>query len=190
MADVKGLLDDDMPEEDFFNFCLQNKTLRFERDHNKKITLHLPVGLYTSAFNSAVTSEVYLWNRKLKLGNVVGSGTGFSLPDSSVFSPNVAWIAAEKMNRLTEKQKVKFAPVCPDFVIELKSKPDNFNTLKNKMLKWIENGTRLAWLIDTANKQVFIYRADDSIEIIKGFNNKLSGENVLPGFKLDLQILQ
>lgn len=188
--EVRGIFDEGMSDEEFFNFCKQNPALRLERDHNKQIFIMAPTTTYTGGLNADITTELNLWNRKSKKGKVFDSSTGFTLPDKAVFSPDASWISNEKMNLLTEKQKEKFAPVCPDFVIELKSKSDNLDTLKNKMLKWIENGTRLAWLIDPTNKQVFIYRADDSFEIIKGFNNKLSGENILPGFKLDLQILQ
>jgi Uma2 family endonuclease len=190
VADVKGFLHDDMSDEEFFNFCQQNQDLRLERDHTKQIHIMAPTGFYTGSYNSGIIGELYLWNRKFKSGKVFESNTGFTLPDSAVFSPDAAWVSNEKIALLSEEEKNRFAPVCPNFIIELKSPSDNLPQLKNKMLKWIENGTSLAWLIDPENKQAFIYREDNSIEIIKGFNNKLSGENILPGFELDLQILQ
>jgi Uma2 family endonuclease len=189
-ADVKGFPHDDMSDEEFFNFCQQNHDLRLERDSNKQIYIMAPTGFYTGSFNSGIIGELYLWNRKSKKGKVFESNTGFTLPDGAVFSPDAAWVSNEKISLLTEEEKNKFAPVCPNFVIELKSPSDNLKQLKSKMLKWIENGASLGWLIDPGNKQVFIYRADNSISIIQGFNNKLSGENILPGFELDLQILQ
>ena len=189
-ADVKGLLPDDMSDEEFFIFCQQNPDLRIERDQNRQIFIMAPTGFYTGKFNSDIITELNLWNRISKTGEVFESSTGFALPDEAVFSPDASWISNEKINFLTEEQKKKFAPVCPDFVIELKSASDKLMTLKSKMVKWIENGAQLAWLIDPESKKVFIYREDSSVTIIQGFDNKLSGENVLPGFELDLQLLQ
>ena len=189
-TDVKGSLQDDMSDEDFFNFCQQNPGLRLERDHNKQICLMEPTGYYTGKFNSGIFGELYIWNKKFKTGEVFDSSTGFTLPDGSVFSPDASWISNEKISLLTEEEKNKFARVCPGFVVELKSPSDRLKALKSKMLKWIENGAQLAWLIDPESKKVFIYREDGSVEIIQGFTNTLSGENLLPGFELDLQLLQ
>ncbi|MEO6733851.1 MAG: Uma2 family endonuclease [Ferruginibacter sp.] len=189
-AEVKGILHDNMSDEEFFNFCQQNPGLRMERDHNKQIYIMAPTGYYTGAFNSDINAELNLWNRKFKTGKVFDSATGFTMPDGAVFSPDAAWVSNEKVSLLSEEDKKKFAPVCPDFICELKSPSDRLNTLKSKMLKWIENGARLAWLIDPENKKVFIYRENGSVAIVEGFNNKLSGEDVLPGFELDLQLLQ
>lgn len=189
-AEVRGILHDNMSDEEFFDFCQQNPALRMERDHNKQIYIMAPTGYYTGAFNSDINAELNLWNRKFKTGKVFDSATGFTMPDGAVFSPDAAWVSNEKVSLLSEEDKKKFAPVCPDFVCELKSPSDRLNTLKSKMLKWIENGARLAWLIDPENKKVFICRENGSIAIVEGFNNKLSGEDVLPGFELDLQLLQ
>jgi len=190
VADIKGFLHDDMSDEEFFNFCQQNPDLKLERDHNKQIYVMAPTGFYTGSYSADINGELYIWNKKSKAGKVFDSSTGFTLPDGAVFSPDTAWISNAKMSLLTEEEKTKFAPVCPDFIVELKSKSDNLKQLKNKMLQWIENGASLAWLINPENKMASIYRADNSVEIIQGFTNKLSGENVLPGFELDLQILQ
>lgn len=179
-----------MTDEEFFNFCQQNPDLRMERDHNKQIYIMAPTGYYTGGLNSGIFGELYIWNRKSNMGKVFDSSTGFTLPDKSVFSPDAAWVSNDKDIMLTQEQKKKFAPVCPDFIIELKSPSDTLKKLKTKMLKWIENGAQLAWLIDPESKKVFIYREDGSVAIVQGFTNKLSGENVLPGFELDLQILQ
>jgi len=190
IADVKGSLHDGMSDEELFNFCAQNKNLKIERDHNKQIFIMAPTGFYTGKFNTNIITELSNWNRKSKTGEVFDSSTGFLLPDEAIFSPDASWVSNEKISLLTEEEKNRFAPLCPNFIIELKSQSDRINLLKNKMLKWIENGARLAWLIDPSNKQVFIYREDGSVEIINGFHNKLSGETILPGFELDLQILR
>ena len=96
----------------------------------------------------------------------------------------------DKWSRLSKNEKEQFPRICPDFVIDLKSKSDSLRNLKSKMLKWIENGCLLAWLIIPEKEEAHIYRADGSIEIVKGFNKKLSGEKVLTGFELDLSILK
>ncbi|MEP7143151.1 MAG: Uma2 family endonuclease [Ferruginibacter sp.] len=189
-ADVKGLPHEDMSDDDFFNFCRQNTDLRIERDHNKQIYIMAPTGFYTGKFNTDIITELNLWNRKSRKGEVFDSSTGFTLPDGAVFSPDASWISSKKIKFLTEEEKNKFAPVCPNFVIELKSPSDRLKNLKSKMQKWIENGTQLAWLIDPEIKKVFIYREDGSKSVTQGFSNTLYGENVLPGFELDLKILQ
>jgi Uma2 family endonuclease len=187
---VTGNLSDDMTDEEFFHFCTQNRDLRIERDSNRQIYIMAPTGFETGGFNSDINAELNFWNRKNKNGKVFDSSTGFTLPDRAVFSPDAAWISNEKILTLTKEQRKIFAPVCPDFIIELKSKSDTIPELQNKMLKWIENGCALAWLLIPEKEEAHIYRGDGSIEIVKGFNKKLSGENILPGFQLDLSILK
>lgn len=187
---VTGNLSDDMSDEEFFHFCTQNRDLRIERDCNRLIYIMAPTAFDTGGFNSDINAELNLWNRKNKNGKVFDSSTGFTLPDRAVFSPDAAWISNEKISKLTKEQRNIFAPVCPDFIIELKSKSDTIPELQNKMLKWIENGCTLAWLLIPEKEEAHIYRSDGSIEIVKGFNKKLSGENMLPGFELDLSILK
>ena len=187
--EVNGTLSDDMTEEEFFHFCIENKDLRIERDHDGQIYILAPTNFETGNFNANITTDLNLWNRKAAMGKVFDSSTGFTLPDKAVFSPDAAWVSLERISKLNEDDKKKFAPVCPNFVIELKSISDSINQVKSKMRKWIENGCELAWLIIPEKEEVHIYRGNGSIEIIKGFHNELSGENILPGFEFDLQIL-
>jgi len=123
------------------------------------------------------------------LGECFESSTGYTLPDNSVCSPDASWMPAAKWAAIPKKERQKHTNICPDFIIELKSKTDSIRYLKNKMLKWIENGCQLAWLIIPEKEEAHIYRVDGSIEIVKGFNKKLSGENILTLFTLDLRIL-
>src|SRR5688572_13885673 len=132
--DVKGSLSDNMSENEFFNFCQQNENLRIERDENGQIFIMAPTGSETGDINLRIATEVFLWNKIRKSGVAFDSSTGFTLPDNSVLSPDVSWMRSEKWNKVPKKDKEKFAHVCPDFVIELKSKSDNLNYLKNKML--------------------------------------------------------
>jgi len=188
--EVKGDKNDSMTDKEFFNFCVQNKELRIERDSNKQIYIIAPTGFEISNFNSDITAELIIWNRKVKKGKVSDSSGGFLLPDKSVLSPDASWTSNERFIGISKEQTKKFLPACPDFVIELKSPSDSIHYLKSKMLKWIENGCQLAWLIIPEKKETQIYRADGSIEIVKGFNRKISGEKVLAGFELDLSILK
>jgi Uma2 family endonuclease len=188
--ELKGFLSDDMTDKEFFNFCIQNDGQRVERDENKQIFIMAPTASNTGAYNIDISTELNLWNRKNKSGKSFDSSTGFTLPDRSVRSPDASWIKLDRWNSLPEREKEKFAKICPDFVIELKSKSDSLKYLKAKMIKWIENGCRLAWLIDLQKKQTTVYRENGSIEIVEGFDKKLSGEKVLPGFELDLCILK
>ena len=94
------------------------------------------------------------------------------------------------MESLGKEEQTKFAHIAPDFVIELMSPSDNQKSVRHKMKKWIENGVQLGWLIDPATKETFIYRADGTINKVQGFQNKLSGENILPGFELDLSLIK
>ena len=187
---LKGLNYDGMSDEEFFQYCSSNNTTtRIERDSNRQIILMPPTGALTASFNLKLGTQLELWNQKAKTGLTFDSSAGFTLPDDSVFSPDASWIILEKWNAISEEDKNKFAPICPNFVIELKSPSDNIKYLKNKMNKWIENGCQLAWLINPDNKTVFIYRKDGTISKVTGFDSNLSGEEVLPGFELDLSIL-
>lgn len=130
IADVKGVLHDDMSDEEFFNFCQQNPDLRIERDSNNQIFIMAPTGLYTGSNNPGINSELYVWNKKSKAGQVFDSSTGFTLPDGAIFSPDDSWISNERIKEPTDEEKKKFAPLCPDFIIELKSPSDNLKQLK------------------------------------------------------------
>ncbi len=188
--ELNGNFSDEMSEEEFFNFCEQNRDLRIERDANKQIFIMAPVNSLGGSQNANVSADLTIWNRKFKLGICFDSSTGFTLPDGSVFSPDASWMPIEKWNGLAKTEQLKFAAVCPDFIIELKSTSDNIKDLKIKMQKWIENGTRLAWLINADAQQTIIYKADGSVEIADGFDRKLSGENILVDFEFDLSILK
>lgn len=187
---VKGNLSDDMSDKEFYDFCQQNELFKIERDENKQIIIMPPTNTNTGRVNVNLLFELESWNRMKGGGVCFDSSTGFTLPDGSVRSPDASWISQKKWNQLNEKEKDEFAPICPDFVIELKSKTDNLQTLTTKMDKWIKNGCRLAWLINTENKTVQIFKENGTEEMIQGFDKILSGENVLPGFEFDLNVLE
>ncbi len=139
--DVKGSVSDNMTEKEFFNFCQQNDNLQIERNDDGQIFIMAPTSSETGNRNFKLAAELAMWNKNKSLGVAFDSSTGFTLPDKSILSPVVSWMRNEKWNVVTKKDKEGFAHVCPDFVIELKSKSDNLTYLKSKMLKM--DGKRL-----------------------------------------------
>lgn len=186
---IKGLADK-LTDEEFSEFCAANRDYRIERDKNGNIIFMSPVHTDSGFYEGEVFDAVKAWNKKNKNGIAFSSSTGFTLPNSAVRSPDTSWVSMEKWKALTEKEKRSFAPVCPEFIVEIRSKSDKLADIKEKMEEWIENGTLLGWLIDVKTQKTHIYRADGSVEIIKGFDKTLSGEKILPGFEFDLRHLE
>ncbi len=176
-----------MTDEMLYDFCIANRDKVVERDANRQIIIMAPVGGLSSYYNGELTTDLVLWNRKNQLGITFDSSGGFFLPDGSMRSPDAAWISNEKWEKLSEVERTKFPPLCPDFVIELRSKTDRLGELQSKMEEWMANGCQLAWLIDPANEQVFVFRKGKKVEQVSGFDRLLSGEEVLRGFELDLR---
>ncbi len=181
---------DNMSDDEFFNFCVQNKNINLERDENHQILIMPPAGNETSAKNVHICVELELWNRKTKAGIVFDSSAGFYLPDTSMRNPDAAWISNDNLKKISLEERKKFSYIAPDFIIELMSPSDNLKQAKEKMEKWIKNGVKLAWLIYPQKQTAFIYKANGTVEEVTGFDNKLSGEDVLQGFQLDLSILK
>ena len=178
-----------MTEEEFFRFCQMNDTLEFERDANQNIIVMSPTGSFTGNFNSKILGFLFIWNETYGLGEVFDSSTGFTLPNAAVRSPDVSWIQNEKWSALNNEQKEQFAPICPDFVIEVRSKSDSLKYLQDKMEEYILNGSQLGWLIDRFENKVYIYRKGKSMELIDSLDVTLSGEDILPGFILNLGLI-
>ncbi|MBD6618815.1 Uma2 family endonuclease [Komarekiella sp. 'clone 1'] len=176
----------DLTDDQFFQMCQKNRDYRFERTASGELLIMPPTGSDTGRRNVKITTQLDIWNSERNLGEVFDSSTGFILPNGAERSPDASWVKIERWNALTSEQQEKFAPICPDFVVELRSPSDSLKDLQDKMQEYIENGAQLGWLIDRKNKRVEIYRPDKDVEIL---NNpiSLSGENVLPGFVLHLQ---
>ncbi|MGK7886135.1 MAG: Uma2 family endonuclease [Crocosphaera sp.] len=177
-----------MTDEQFFQLCQDNRDLRVERNSNGDILIMPPTGGETGNRNSSINYQLYAWNLQNKLGITFDSSAGFTLPNKADRSPDASWIPLEKWNNLTPQQRQKFLPLCPDFVIELRSPSDSLKTLQNKMKEYLENGTKLGWLINPKAKQVEIYRQGKDVEILDN-PTTLSGEDVLPDFVLDLELI-
>ena len=175
-----------MTDEQFFQLCQDNRDLRFERNSNGDILIMPPTGGETGYRNLKIIQKLANWTDTNQRGIAFDSSTGFKLSNGSDRSPDASWIPLEKWNNLTPQQRQKFLPLCPDFVIELRSPSDSLKTLQNKMKEYLENGTKLGWLINPKAKQVEIYRQGKEVEILDN-PTTLSGEDILPNFVLDLE---
>ena len=175
----------DLTDEQFFQLCQNNRDLRFERTATGELIIMSPTGGETSNRNIELSYQLQGWSRQNNLGKAFDSNGGFKLPKGGNRSPDASWVTIARWNALTPDQREKFLPLCPDFVVELRSASDSLKELQDKMLEYLENGVRLGWLIDRQNLRVEIYRLGQAVEIIES-PGSLSGEDVLPGFILDL----
>ncbi len=175
-----------LSEEQFFELCQKNRDYRFERTASGELLIMPPTGGETGRRNIKISTQVEVWSSQNNLGVAFDSSTCFKLPNGANFSPDASWVRRERWNTLTPEQKRKFPPLCPDFVVELRSPSDSLEKLRAKMKEYLENGVQLGWLIDPETQQVEIYRPIRDIEILQS-PTTLSGEDVLPGFVLNLQ---
>ncbi|MEL7243350.1 MAG: Uma2 family endonuclease [Cyanobacteria bacterium J06573_2] len=173
-----------MTDEQFFEFCQMNRDLRIERNKYGEISIMPPTGSETGNRNFNLALQLGNWSEKDGTGICFDSSTGFKLSTGAERSPDASWISLERWNSLSEEQQQGFAPICPDFVIELRSKSDTLKPLQEKMEEYMqEPGIRLGWLIDRKNKRVYVYRPQ-SVECLEN-PDTVSGEDVLPGFILN-----
>jgi Uma2 family endonuclease len=175
-------------DEEFEQVVFFNKELRLELTQYGELVIMSPTGGETGNRNFEIYIDLGIWNRQNNLGKAFDSSTGFKLPNGATRSPDASWIKIERWNALTSSQRKKFLPLCPDFAVELVSESDDLEDTQAKMQEYIENGLRLGWLINPKNKQVEIYRPLVKVEVLQS-PSSLSGEDVLPGFVLDLQLI-
>jgi Uma2 family endonuclease len=178
-----------MSDNDFFEFCQANRPLRIERNADKTINVMDPTENESGYLENEVSGELRNWAKTDKTGISFSASTGFTLPTGAVRSADASWLPLEKWLFLPAEDRKKFTHVCPEFIVEIRSESDDLKDLQMKMLEWVDNGVLLGWLIDPRSRTTYIYRADGSIETVRGFDKSLSGENVLNGFVLDLSIL-
>ncbi|NES25926.1 MAG: Uma2 family endonuclease [Symploca sp. SIO3E6] len=171
--------------EQFQELARVNRDWRLERTATGELVSMPPTGSITGNRNLDIEGQLWLWNRQTKLGQAFNSSTGFHLPNGSDRAPDAAWVIQERWDSLTPEQQEGFAPICPDFVVELRSPSDNLRILEEKMQEYIDNGARLGLLIDRKNQQVKIYKPDTEVKVLQS-PTSLSGEEILPGFILDL----
>jgi Uma2 family endonuclease len=176
--------------EQFMEVSSRFPDFRMEHEKNGQITIMPPTFFGSGQRESEANGFVWQWNHQTKLGKTISPSTGIKLRDGSTKQADAAWISNEKLAAAdAAKLDESFLFLEPDFVIELRSKTDDLENLKSKMAdSWIANGVRLAWLIDPYEEKAWVYRANGSIDVLEGFSGKkLSGENVLPGFELNLE---
>jgi Uma2 family endonuclease len=174
-----------MTDDQFFDFCQLNRHFRIERNQIGDLFIMSPTGSETEERNFNLIVQLGIWTKQDGTGVGFGSSGGFTLPNGAVRSPDAAWIKRTKWEAIPTEKRKKFAPICPEFVVELRSENDSLSTLKEKMQEYIDNGTQLAWLIDRKQRKVFIYRPNCGVEELDN-PQTLTGEDILPGFVLDL----
>lgn len=172
--------------EQFYQLCQENPDLKLERSSQGELIVMPPTGGETGKRNLTTSAQLWLWNEQTQLGETFDSSTGFTLPNKADRAPDASWVEKSRWEALTPEEREKFIPLCPDFVIELLSPSDNLKKTQEKMQEYIENGCRLGWLINRKKREIEIYRPNREVEILIA-PQTISGENILPGFVLNLQ---
>lgn len=175
----------DITNEQFYRLCQVNQDWQIERTAKGELVIMPPVGGISGNREADFIIDLGLWNRQTGLGKVFSSSTIFRLPNGGDRSPDAAWVSLDRWEALTQEEQEKFPPLCPDFVIQLRSRSDDLSTLQEKMQEYLDSGLRLGWLVNPQQQQVEIYRFDRSVEVVQLPAN-LSGETILPGFILSL----
>ncbi len=174
-----------MTPEQFWEACQINRDVRLELTAEGDLIIMPPTGARTGARNIRLSRQVSDWADREGAGVAFDSSTGFELPNGAIRSPDVAWVRRTRLAGLPPESLERFLPLCPDFVIELKSPSDPLATVQEKMREYIANGAQLGWLIDPTSRCVYVYRPDGSVER-EDQPQRLAGDPVLPGFVLDL----
>jgi Uma2 family endonuclease len=178
--------------EQFEQLAYAEQLARMELTKDGELLIMSPTGGEAGRKNFNLYLDLGNWNRQTKLGEAFDSSTVFVLPNGARRSPDVSWIQLNRWNQLTDAQQDGFPPIVPDFVIELVSPSDlknqRYQDLQAKMQEYLDNGVQLGWLIEPTAKTVEIYRLGKQVEVLNN-PKSLSGENVLPGFVLDLRVI-
>lgn len=176
----------EMTDEQFFLLCQINHGLRFERTAQGDLIVMPPTGGATGNRNQEITRQLGNWTKADGVGAAFDSSTGFKLPNGADRSPDAAWVRRDRLAALTHEQKEKFLPLCPDFVIELRSPTDKLVTVQAKMDEYMANGAQLGWLLDPATRRVYVYRPGANVEVLEQVA-AVAGAPELAGFTLDLR---
>lgn len=171
--------------DEFWEFCAKNRKLRAELTKDGDVIIMAPTGFESSEENAELILQLAIWAKEDGTGKVTESNGAYVLPNGATKAPDAAWIRKDRLEQFSAEERKKFLPVAPDFVVELRSDSDSLSDLQEKMEEWIENGVRLAWLIDAKTKRVHIYRPDSNAEILEN-PSRVSAQDILPGFELDV----
>lgn len=174
-----------LSDEEFFHFCRTNNHLRIERDAQQKIVIMAPAGSFSGNRNFNLSIPFGIWHRKHRIGYFFDSSAGFKLPNSATRSPDIAFILKDRWEALLEDEQEGFAPICPDFVLELRSRSDSVRNLKEKMEEYLENGAAFGWLVDPYERKVYVYDAQQPMSVHVDFTQPLRGRY----FMDDLEIV-
>jgi Uma2 family endonuclease len=184
--DFKSVIE--LTDEQFYQLCSSNPDVRFERNATGELIIMPPVGGESGNRNGRVNQQLFNWSDIDNTGIAFDSSTGFKLPNGAELSPDASWVKLSRWNALTSEQQTRFLPLSPDFVIELLSPSDSLKMTQKKMKEYQSNGVRLGWLINRKLRQVEIYRVGKEVEVLDN-PSSLSGEDVLPGFVLNLDAI-
>jgi Uma2 family endonuclease len=171
--------------EEFWELCRANPEIRFERLATGEVVAMPPAGSETGGRNAGITGQLWFWSQQSHLRQVFDSSAGFTLPNGAIRSPDAAWITRQRREAVPPALRHRFAPIAPDFVVELRSPSDELETVQAKLREYILNGVRLGWLIDPESRRVEINQPDEGVKILEN-PATVSGDPVLPGFVLDL----
>ena len=184
-TELIGLAHSIITPEQFEQLCAEYREMRLELTSTGELIVMPPAGSETGRRESSLTYQLEAWSRQDGTGVAFSPSVGFTLPNGAIRSPDASWIKREKWDSLTKQQKEKFAAICPDFVVEMRSPSDSLTQLFLKMFEYLENGASLGWLIDPFKRQVYVYTPNQETIVLEG-PETVSGEPVLPGFKLNL----
>jgi Uma2 family endonuclease len=175
-----------LTDDQFFRLCSDNRDFRIEMTATGELIIMSPTNMETGRKNAAITARLFNWTRQDGSGECFDSSSEFSLPNGAKRSADASWILKSRWNRLSEEEKNKFSPICPDFVIELRSPSDRLPDAEAKMEEYIANGARLGWLLDPIENRAVIYRSGHAPERVDD-PTIISGDPVLPGFRFDFR---
>lgn len=178
-----------LTEDDLLKISAANPDLRIEQNAAGQLEIMSPSGSRSSAVGAKIVGALGMWNERHGEGVVFGADAGFHLPNGAIRAPDACWVRRATWESISREKQDRFAPLVPPFLVEVRSTSDRMPALRAKMREWIENGCQLAWLIDPIDEKATIYRSDGSTEE-RRFEAVLSGEDVLPGFQLDLTMLR
>jgi len=176
----------EMTDDQFLEFCQVNRDLRMERTAEGDIVIMLPAGSWSGHREAMIATRLSNWAERDGTGLVFGSNAGFKLPNGATRAPDAAWVLKSRLAPFSIEEREKFLPLCPDFVIELRSPTDRLADLKRKLQEYIDNGARLGWLIDPPARQVLLYRPGRAVEVMD-HPETVTGDPELPGFVLELK---
>lgn len=175
----------ELDDEQFYEICQLNRDLRIERNAQGDVVIIPPTGGETSDQNAEITMQLRLWAKQDATGTTFDSSGGFLLSSGAVRSPDASWIETVRLETLDTEERQRFIPLCPTFVIELRSPTDRLRYLQEKMEEYLDHGTQLGWLIDPQEKRIYVYRLHFPVDVLED-PPEIAGDPVLPGFVLDL----